>query len=153
MKKINLIYRLLIVLLLGGSLPASAQDFINEDFLDNIENNAAAMWNEKLPAFEVQRMPEKYKEESGVILGYRRSVNIDKKSRFGFLSRGERSLIFLENVRFKIGLQDKSAVESFSTIYFRYSDKTDGFSARITKPDGETRTVGLNEAVALLKQD
>jgi hypothetical protein len=128
---------------------ANAQTIINEDFLDNIEDNAKSLWSENLPAFAVNTVPDKYKNESAVVFGFKRSVTIDKKSRFGFLSRGERSLLFLENVRFKIKLNDKNAVKSFTEIYFRYSDKTDGFSARITKPDGTSKVVSLNDAVGV----
>jgi hypothetical protein len=128
---------------------ANAQTIINEDFLDNIEDNAKSLWSENLPAFAVNTVPDKYKNESAIVFGFKRSVSIDKKSRFGFLSRGERSLLFLENVRFKIKLNDKNAVKSFTEIYFRYSDKTDGFSARITKPDGGSKVVSLNDAVGV----
>jgi hypothetical protein len=128
---------------------ANAQTIINEDFLDNIEDNAKSLWSENLPAFAVNTVPDKYKNESAIVFGFKRSVTIDKKSRFGFLSRGERSLLFLENVRFKIKLNDKNAVKSFTEIYFRYSDKTDGFSARITKPDGGSKVVSLNDAVGV----
>jgi len=126
-----------------------SQDFINEDFLDNIEGNASALWNENNSNFSSNSIPDKYKTESATVIGWRRSVNIDKKSRFGFLSKGERSLVFFENVRFKIRLNDKSAVEAFTTVYFRYSDKVDGFSARIIKPDGTNTKVSLNDAVAV----
>lgn len=148
MKRSNIFYQLVFsFFLLNAVSPIFAQDYINEDFLDNIEANVAPMWNERLPAFDVAASPEKYKDQSGVVIGYRRSVNIDKQSRMGFLSRGERSLVFLENVRFKMSLGDKSAVDAFSTIYFRYSDKTDGFSAKVIKPGGLSKPVALNEAV------
>jgi hypothetical protein len=126
-----------------------AQDFINEDFLDNIENNAKSMWSENIPAFNVNAAPDKYKEESATIIGWKRSVSIDKKSRIGFLSKGERSLIFFENVRFKVQLNDKNAVQQFTKIYFRYFDKEDGFSAKITKPNGDVEHVSLNDAVGI----
>ena len=49
----------------------------------------------------------------------------------------------------KVKLNDKSAVQTFTEIYFRYSDKEDGFSAKITKPDGTSNTISLNDAVSL----
>jgi hypothetical protein len=140
---------LLPVLLIFISINAWSQEFIAEDFLDNIEINARPLWAENTASFATNTVPEKYKEESATIFGFRRSVNIDKKSRFGFLSKGERSLQFFENVRFKIKLNDKNAVQSFSTIYFRYNDKADGFSANIIKPGGEVSKVSLNEAVTV----
>ena len=127
----------------------NAQTVINEDFLDNIENNAKSIWGENAPAFASATIPEKYKDESAVIIGFKRTVNIDKKTRMGFFSKGERSLIFYENVRFKIKLNDKNAVQAFTEIYFRYNDKEDGFSARVIKPDGETKPVSLNAAVGV----
>lgn len=131
------------------SVKGISQDFINEDFLDNIENNAQSMWADNIPAFTGTNVPDKYKNESAVVLGFKRSVTIDKKSRSGFLSRGERSLLFFENVRFRIKLFDRSAVQGFTTIYFRYNDKMDGFSARVVKQDGTLQKVSLNEAVGI----
>ncbi len=135
--------------LLLFSFELQAQDIINEDFLDNIESNAQQLWAENIPAFSTNTIPDKYKNESAVVLGFKRVVNIDKKSRMGFLSRGERSLLFFETVRFKIMLTDRNAVQAFTTIYFRYSDKVDGFSARLFKKDGTTQQVSLNDAVGV----
>lgn len=148
--KINVLTKLVIhALLYIFSFTANAQSIINEDFLDNIEENAKPLWLENNTAFTSNTVPEKYKNESAVVFGFQRSVTIDKKSRFGFLSRGERSLLFLENIRFKIGLNDRNAVKAFTEVYFRYSDKTDGFSAKILKTDGSTQSVSLVSSVAV----
>ncbi len=127
----------------------TAQSVIDEDFLDNIEVNAKTLWADKNAAFEVNTVPDKYKNESAVIFGFKRNVTIDKTSRSGFLVKKEKSLMFYENVRFKIKLNDKNAVNAFTEVFFRYSDKTDGFSAKITKPNGTISNVSLNEAVSL----
>ncbi len=140
---------ILFVLLLTSSAAAMAQTVIDEDFLDNIEINAKVLWAENIPAFNNNTVPDKYKDESAVVFGFKRSVTIDKKSRNGFLSKGERSLLFFENVRFKIKLNDRNAVKAFTEVYFRYSDKTDGFSAKITKTDGSVKAVSLNDAVGV----
>lgn len=140
---------LLMCLFTLNSIQLSAQDIIDEDFLETLEVNAKPLWEDKQPAFKQSAIPEKYKDESAVILGYRRMVSIDKKSRSGFLTKGERSLIFLENVRFRIRLNDRNAVRNFTEIYFRYTDKLDGFSARITKPDGTVSRVALDRAVSV----
>lgn len=124
-----------------------AQDFIDEDFLEKIESNAQPLWNESVPAFTNNQVPAKYQKESAVVLGYRRMVNIDKQSRLNFWKGVQSNLIFIENVRFKIRVHDKNAVDVFSTIFFRYRDKTDGFSARLIKANGEKVAISLNEAV------
>jgi hypothetical protein len=94
-------------------------------------------------------VPGKFKDESAVVFGFKRSVTIDKKSRFGFLSKGERSLLFYENVHFKIKLNDRNAVKAFTEVYFRYSDKEDGFSSRIIKADGSVKPVELADAISV----
>ncbi len=126
-----------------------AQVMIDEDVLDNIEKNATALWAASKPEFKNNTTPEKYNEESAIIIGYKRNVTIDKKTRMGFLSRGERSLLFFENIQFKIKLNDKNAVTTFTEVYFRYSDKEDGFSAKIIKPDGSSIAVSLADAVTV----
>jgi hypothetical protein len=124
-----------------------AQNIIDEDFLDVIEKNAAPLWQQQIAQFAVNTVPAKYIKESAVIFGFKRELSIDKKSKSGFLTKGERSLIFYETVRFKIKLNDKNAVNAFTEFYFRYSDKEDGFSAKIYKNGGSITTVNLADAV------
>ena len=131
------------------STAVKAQDFIDEDFLENIEANAKFIWNESAPAFAVTTTPAKWVDESAVVMGYKRSILFDKKTSGGFFTPRQKNVFFFEKVRFKIQLHDKNSVESFSEIYFRYSVKEDGFVARIIKPDGETIAVDLKEAVEL----
>ena len=112
---------------------AIAQNYIDDDFLDNIEANARFMLNESAPAFGENSIPDKWKKESAIIMGYSRTVLFDRKSSGGFFTRKERSLYFFEKVRFKIKLNDNSSIQAFSEIYFRYGAKEDGFIARIIK--------------------
>src|SRR6476469_4250476 len=134
--------------LLSLSLLVKAQ-YIDEDFLDNIEANARFMFDEPAPAFKENTTSSKWDNESAVVIGYSRSVQFDKKSRGGFLSRRERSLWFLEKDRLKIKLNDNNSVSAFSEIYFRYGAKEDGFVARIIKPDGSIVNVDLKGAVGV----
>ncbi len=148
--KLNIIKKIILpALLMMITSSAMSQDMIDEDFLDNIEENAKALWTENTPAFANNTVPDKYKDESAVIFGFKRSVTIDKKSRMGFLSKGERSLLFFENVHFKIKLNDRNAVKAFTEVYFRYSDKVDGVSAKIIKPDGLVQPVLLDDAIGV----
>ena len=135
--------------LLIGSPQANAQDMINEDFLDNIETNAKFILEEVAPAFSINVVPDKWKKESATVIGYKRSILFDKKSSGGFFTAKDRSVYFFEKVRFKIKLNDNNAVENFSQIYFRYSEKEDGFIARIIKPGGDIVTVDLKDAVSI----
>ena len=134
--------------LLSLTLFVKAQ-YIDEDFLDNIETNARFMFDEPAPAFKENATSAKWDKESAVVIGYSRNVQFDKKSRGGFLSRRERSLWFLEKDRHKIKLNDNNSVSAFSAIYFRYGAKEDGFVARIIKPDGTIVNVDLKGAVGV----
>ena len=152
--KYNLINKIILVTLIcTATFSAKAQDIIDDDFLDNIEKNATPLWADNTAAFTATIIPAKYKDESAVVFGYKRNVTIDKKFRAGFLSKGQASLMFYENVHFKIKLNDKSAVKTFTEVYFRYSDKEDGFSAKIIKANGTSNTVSLNDAVSLESND
>jgi hypothetical protein len=140
---------LLTILISTACAAANAQDFIDEDFLDNIEANAKFVMDESAAAFSTNQTPAKWNEASGVVIGYRRSILFDKKNSGGFFTARQKNVFFFEKVRFKVLLHDKSAVQTFSEIYFRYSDKEDGFVARIIKQDGSTMPVNLKEAVEL----
>jgi hypothetical protein len=139
----------LVAFFMLATIFVQAQAMIDEDILEKIELNATPLWAESAPEFASNNTPDKYKEESAIIIGYKRNVTIDKKSRTGFFTRGERSLLFFENVRFKIKLNDKNSVTTFTEVYFRYSDKEDGFSAKVIKPDGTKINVSLANAVTV----
>ena len=124
-----------------------AQSLIDEDFIEVIERNAVTYWNAAPSDFAVNTVPDKWKNESAVIIGYKRSITFDKKVSGGWLSSSKSNVLFYETVRFKIKLQDKNAVSSFTEIYFRYGDKTDGFLAKLTKPGSEATKVDLSDAV------
>lgn len=127
--------------------PVSAQGVIDEDFIEVIEKNAAPYWEEMAADFKVNTVPAKWKNESAVILGYKRSITFDKKVSGGWISATKSNVFLFEKVRFKISLQDKNATESFTEVYFRYGDKLDGFSAKVIKPDGTVQVVDLSDAV------
>ena len=48
---------------------ALAQGYIDEDFLDNIENNARFMLSEQSQVFNNNSVPAKWNNESAVVIG------------------------------------------------------------------------------------
>lgn len=131
------------------SLFATAQTYIDEDFLDVIEKNAKPLLLEFDAAFKSNTPPPKWDNESAVILGYSRSVLFDRQSRGGFLSRKEKSLWFVEKDRFKIKLNDNNSVQALSQIYFRYGTNKDGFIGRVIKADGRIEQIDLKNSVGV----
>jgi hypothetical protein len=129
----------------------SAQEIIDEDFLDHLSKNTKLVWEENDADFKISAVPDKWKNESGVVIGYREQVLFDKQ-KSGFLG-GKADLILYEKKRLKVKLQDNSSVSDFSELYFRYADKTDGFSAFVYKNDGSKKEVALNKAVSIEDND
>jgi hypothetical protein len=149
-KKIILSLLLLPALLLLAPA-AHSQEVIDEDFIDLLQKNAKAVWDEADADFSVSTIPDKWKNESGVVMAYKEHVLFDKQRR-GLLG-GKADLLLLEKKRMKIKLQDKSSVNDFSQLYFRYSDKIDGFGAVVYKADGSKKELTLNKAVSIEDND
>ena len=146
MKTIHLCF--LWLLLLVSVTAVTAQTVIDEDFIEMLSINAKPFFDEKNTAFNALA-PDKWKNESAVIIGYKRSITFDKKSSSGLFS-GNKAFVYLyENVRFKIKLQDKNAVQKFTEVYFRFGEKEDGFIAQLTKHDGSKQDVDISDAVGI----
>jgi hypothetical protein len=139
----------LMALCIGFAPSLMAQSYIDEDFLDNLENNARSILKEPAPAFTEVNIPSKWEKESAVVIGFSRNVLFDRKSSGGFFTRRERSLYFFEKIRLRIKLNDNNSVKAMSEIYFRYGSKEDGFIARIIKPGDTATNIDLKSAVAV----
>jgi hypothetical protein len=125
-----------------------AQSIIDEDFIEVIEKNAMPYWDEAQADFAANKIvPEKWKDESAVIIGYKRSITFDKKVSGGWFTSSKSNVFLFETVRFKIKVQDKNSVTGFTEVYFRYGDKLDGFLAKLTKQNGEVIKVDVSDAV------
>jgi hypothetical protein len=125
-----------------------AQSIIDEDFIEVIEKNAMPYWDETQADFAANKIvPEKWKDESAVIIGYKRSITFDKKVSGGWFTSSKSNVFLFETVRFKIKVQDKNSVTGFTEVYFRYGDKLDGFLAKLTKQNGEVIKVDVSDAV------
>ncbi len=66
-------------------LTSNAQSYIDEDFITNLDKNTQTLWAVQNNYFQLNNVPEKYKDESGVIIGFKRDLSIDKKSSGNFL--------------------------------------------------------------------
>jgi hypothetical protein len=93
------------------------------------------IFNSPDPDFKVLKVPEKWNNESAVVLCQKYFFNYQFEP-FGIMLR--------ELVRRRIMLLDKAAVEVFSEFYYNNSDLT-GF--RVIKPGGKTVTVDQKNAV------
>lgn len=102
----------------------------------SIEKNkaeSAKTFGQEDPAFSVTSIPEKWNNESAVL--------IHQKLDYKYL-RSNLGIKFTELVRKRVKLLDKAAIKEFSEFYYVFNT-----GIQITKPDGTVIDVDLSEAV------
>jgi len=122
------------------SLAAFGQDdaTFSPSKLEEIAKNMKAVWNDADADFAVSAIPEKWKEESGVIIA--------QKTRFSF-DKDANKLAVYEITRRRIKLNDRDAVNSYSSVYFRIGSINDGAGIKIIKANGMVQDVSLRNAI------
>lgn len=117
---------------------AQDDDTFSESKLQSIANNMKQVWNDPDPDFAVTAVPEKWKEESGVIIAQKTKFSFDKDAN---------KLAVYEITRRRIKLIDRDAVNSYSSFYFRIGSSNDGAGIKIIKSNGTVQDVSLRNAV------
>lgn len=120
---------------------ATAQDdddTFSPSKLESIAKNMKLVWEDGDADFSTSTIPEKWKEESGVIIA--------QKTKFAF-DKDANKLAVYEITRRRIKLIDRDAVNSYSSVYFRIGSSNDGAGIRIIKSNGTVQDVSLRNAV------
>jgi hypothetical protein len=122
------------------SLAALAQDddTFSPSKLESIAKNMRTIWEDADPDFTVTAIPDKWKEESGVIIA--------QKTKFAF-DKDANKLAVYEITHRRIKLNDRDAVNSYSYIYFRIGSSNDGAGIKVIKSNGTVQDVSLRNAV------
>ena len=121
--------------------PAIAQEdegTFSPSKLESIAGNMKPIWTDNDPDFTVTNTPDKWKEESGVIVA--------QKTRFSF-DKDASKLAVYEITHRRIKLNDRDAVNSYSYVYFRIGSSNDGAGFKVIKPDGTVQDVSLRNAI------
>ncbi|MBX9851978.1 MAG: DUF3857 domain-containing protein [Cytophagaceae bacterium] len=92
------------------------------------------------PDFNISDIPEKWKNESAVILCQKLIYNFDRKNG---------KIIDKEIIRKRIKLLDKSSINKFAEFYFI---STENIGINIIKPDGTLNKVDLKAAVSVSEE-
>jgi hypothetical protein len=131
---------LYIILLSFISVYVAAQDddTFSPSKLADIAKNMKAVWEDGDADFAASAIPEKWKEESGVIIA--------QKTRFSF-DKDANKLAVYEITRRRIKLIDRDAVNSFSSVYFRIGSANDGAGIKVIKANGTIQDVSLRNAI------
>lgn len=88
--------------------------------------------------FKVNTIPDKWKNESAVVLCQKTSFSFDKVAGAFYVD---------EMMRKKVKLLDKAAVDAFSQFYFTETSATGFVGFQIIKPDGKVVDVDMSGAV------
>lgn len=138
-------------------------------FADNYKQYAKtvcdSIWAWDKPEFKNYQVPEKYKNESAVILALHEEVYATGSTRIRYTGRGilgfglNKELNYMHVYRKMTKLNDKKALKDNAEIQFKESDKTFGIysktiyknvvGVRVIKSNGTIREVDVSEAVSI----
>ncbi len=124
--------------IITASAPAQDDDTFSPSKLESIAKNMRPVWEDADPDFAVSAIPDKWKEESGIIIA--------QKTRFAF-DKDANKLAVYEITRRRIKLNDRDAVNSYSSVYFRIGSSNDGAGIKVIKSNGTVQDVSLRNAV------
>ncbi|HEV7782185.1 MAG TPA: hypothetical protein VGO58_13015 [Chitinophagaceae bacterium] len=127
------------LLLLSTTLFAQDDDdTFSPSKLESIAKNMKTIWDDGDADFTVTATPEKWKDESGVIIA--------QKTKFAF-DKDANKLAVYEITHRRIKLNDKDAVNTYSSVYFRIGSTNDGAGIKVIKSNGTVQDVSLRNAV------
>lgn len=135
MRKLLLIFS---SLLISAAITAQDDDTFSPSKLEAIAKNMKLIWDDADPDFKVTATPEKWKEESGIIIA--------QKTRFAF-DKDANKLAVYEITHRRIKLNDRDAINNYSSVYFRIGSSSDGAGIKIFKTNGTIQDVSLRNAV------
>ena len=125
-------------LFISSASTAQDDDTFSPSKLESIASNMKTVWNDGDADFTSNTIPEKWKDESGIIIA--------QKTKFAF-DKDANKLAVYEITRRRIKLNDRDAVNSYSSVYFRIGSSQDGAGIKVIKANGTVQDVSLRNAV------
>lgn len=130
-------------------LLATPSTFAQKDIEKKLQTE---FWEQAPAAYKVTEVPEKWKNESAVFLGYSTEYSVDLNGKLSGPTHTEKF-----KVHYRIKLLDKAAVQEYSELSFNSKTvKTNMFGkpraflvygVKVVKADGTEKIVDLKEAV------
>jgi len=114
------------------------EDTFSPPTIEAIAKNMKLIWDDGDADFTVTAVPDKWKDESGIIIA--------QKTKFAF-DKDANKLAVYEITRRRIKLNDRDAVNSYSSVYFRIGSSNDGAGIKVIKSNGTMQDVSLRNAV------
>lgn len=159
--------RLYLVLIATAFLcTAKAQKEESKEYIKMKEELTEKIFGSADPFFKTTEIPEKYKNESVVILAQKHSIESDSKYKIklGLFAASGVKYNFFDIFRRKLMINDQSALEEYSQLNFtKLQTKGRGIlgkernytfiNIRVIKPNGTVKTVNVDESAVVLKDE
>ena len=143
-----------LLLLAVIALPALAFD--DNDYQKFVKEVKQDVWGRNLPQFNNRTIPAQYKNESAVILARYEELTVDLSKKFNVFAFGnlkQNTAVYLK--RYLIKINDKAALDKFSTFDFRTYDRS--FNEFMLREDHRTvlgvRVIKANGTVKEVSSD
>ncbi len=127
-----------LTIICAATVTAQDDETFSASKLKDIESNMAPVWNDGDADFKTSTIPANWHEQSGVI--------ISQKTKFAF-DKDANKLAVYEITRRRIKLNDRDAVNNYSSVFFRIGSARDGAGIKVIKSNGTVRDVSLRNAI------
>lgn len=141
-------------------------DALHADDKDREKAVRQEVWAWDLPQFKEYSVPDKYKNESAVVIARHEQVEATKKGDLKSLllyGKTSQNLNYTDTERYLVKINDKRALDKFSELSYREEFRTKGVidynkvqtivGARVIKPDGTINEVDVAKEAVTVTED
>ena len=147
----------LLIMLISSIVALPMMAFDKNDYLKFVKEVKQEVWAKNLPQFNNREVPAQYKNESAIVLARYEELTVDQSKKFNFYyvtSLKQNTSIHLK--RYLIKINDKAALEKYSTFDFRTYDRSFNdallredhrtvLGVKVIKPNGTVKEVSSDE--------
>ncbi len=101
-------------------------------------------WAQVEDEFKVSAVPDKWKNESAVVIGMKQEYQFKRQTNRGRMTAG---VLINEYIHKRIKLQDKASVEKFSTFYYVTMGADGSADYHVIKSDGKDIPIDMKSAI------
>ena len=147
----------LLIMLISSIIALPMMAFDDNDYQKFVQEVKKEVWAKDLPQFNTRTVPTQYKNESAVVLALYEEFSVNQSKRFNFINvTNIKAHTSTHLKRYLIKINDKAALEKFSTFDFRtydrslndallHEDHRTVLGVKVIKPNGTVKEVSSDE--------
>ena len=147
----------LLIMLISSIIALPMMAFDDNDYQKFVQEVKKEVWAKDLPQFNTRTVPTQYKNESAVVLALYEEFSVNQSKRFNFINvTNIKAHTSIHLKRYLIKINDKAALEKFSTFDFRtydrslndallHEDHRTVLGVKVIKPNGTVKEVSSDE--------